>query len=68
MRTLARADGDEYVLNGSKMWITNGYVNGELGDLYLVYAKTGDLDNTRCACSGVHFLKWKTGYSPSFPL
>jgi|EP00670_Eutreptiella_braarudii_P005368 isovaleryl-CoA dehydrogenase len=47
MRTLARADGDEYVLNGSKMWITNGYVNGELGDLYLVYAKTGDLDNTR---------------------
>jgi alkylation response protein AidB-like acyl-CoA dehydrogenase len=36
MNTLARRDGDGYVLNGTKSWITNG---GEAG-LYLVYAVT----------------------------
>ncbi|HLZ25963.1 MAG TPA: acyl-CoA dehydrogenase [Chloroflexota bacterium] len=36
MSTLARRDGDSYVLDGSKSWITNG---GEAG-LYLVYAVT----------------------------
>ncbi len=25
IRTVARRDGDEYVINGNKMWITNGY-------------------------------------------
>lgn len=35
-------DGKHYVLNGNKMWITNGTVDGETtGDVYLVYAKTG---------------------------
>ena len=28
-----------YLLNGSKMWITNGSINGKLGDDYLIYAK-----------------------------
>ncbi len=36
MSTAARLDGDSYVLNGTKSWITNG---GEAG-LYLVYALT----------------------------
>jgi alkylation response protein AidB-like acyl-CoA dehydrogenase len=36
MSTLARRDGDSYVLNGTKSWITNG---GQAG-LYLVYALT----------------------------
>jgi alkylation response protein AidB-like acyl-CoA dehydrogenase len=36
MSTQARRDGDSYVLNGTKSWITNG---GEAG-LYLVYAVT----------------------------
>lgn len=36
MRTTARRDGDHYVLNGSKLYITNGPV----ADLLLVYAKT----------------------------
>lgn len=36
MRTTARRDGDAYVLNGSKLYITNGAV----ADLLLVYAKT----------------------------
>jgi alkylation response protein AidB-like acyl-CoA dehydrogenase len=36
MRTRAVRDGDEYVLNGSKMWITNANV----ADVAIVYAKT----------------------------
>ena len=36
MRTTARRDGDHYVLNGSKIFITNGPV----ADTLLVYAKT----------------------------
>lgn len=36
MRTTARRDGDHYVLNGSKLYITNGPV----ADIVLVYAKT----------------------------
>lgn len=34
-------DGSYFTLNGSKMWITNGTVDGsETGDVFLVYAKT----------------------------
>jgi len=36
MRTTARRDGDHYVLNGTKLFITNGPV----ADVLLVYAKT----------------------------
>jgi glutaryl-CoA dehydrogenase len=36
MLTNARRDGDSYILNGSKMWITNGGV----ADLAVVWAKT----------------------------
>ena len=36
MRTTARRAGDEYVLNGSKMWITNA----PGADVTIVYAKT----------------------------
>jgi isovaleryl-CoA dehydrogenase len=36
MRTTARREGDHYILNGSKMFITNGPV----ADVLLVYAKT----------------------------
>jgi isovaleryl-CoA dehydrogenase len=40
MRTTAVRKGDRYVLNGAKMWITNGAVNEhELGDMFLVYAR-----------------------------
>lgn len=40
MSTLATQDGDHYVLNGQKMWITNGAISdSELGDVFLVYAK-----------------------------
>ncbi len=37
MRTTAKRDGDFWVLNGSKMYITNGVH----GDIYFVAAKTG---------------------------
>ncbi len=36
MRTTARREGDEYILNGRKIYITNGPV----ADVLLVYAKT----------------------------
>jgi isovaleryl-CoA dehydrogenase len=36
MRTTARKDGDHYVLNGSKIYITNS----PIADILLVYAKT----------------------------
>jgi acyl-CoA dehydrogenase len=36
MRTTAVLDGDHYVLNGTKMWITNG----GYADFYLVFATT----------------------------
>ena len=38
VKTRAVADGDDYVINGSKIFITNGY----LCDLVVVVAKTGD--------------------------
>lgn len=45
MSTTAKlsADGSHYVLNGSKMWITNGTLDGlSTGDAFLVYAKTSE--------------------------
>ncbi len=44
METTAKKQGDHYILNGSKMWITNGCVddNGTPGDVIWVYAKTGE--------------------------
>jgi glutaryl-CoA dehydrogenase len=38
MRTSARRDGADWVLNGTKMWITNGGV----ADVAVVWARTGD--------------------------
>lgn len=43
MSTTAKLSDDKkhYILNGSKMWITNGTVDGvTTGDVFLVYAKT----------------------------
>jgi len=38
MRTAARRDGSDWILNGSKMWITNGNV----ADVAVVWAQTDD--------------------------
>ena len=40
MRTRARRDGDDWVLDGTKMWITNGSV----ADVAVVWARTDDSD------------------------
>ncbi len=40
MQTTATKQGARYLLDGTKMWITNGAVSpGELGDAFLVYAR-----------------------------
>jgi glutaryl-CoA dehydrogenase len=38
MRTTARRDGSDWILNGAKMWITNGTI----ADVATVWARTGD--------------------------
>jgi len=38
MRTHARRDGSDWILNGTKMWITNG----SIADLAIVWARTDD--------------------------
>ena len=38
MRTNAKRDGDDWVLNGTKMWITNG----SIADVAVVWARTDD--------------------------
>ena len=46
MATTATENGDHFVLNGAKMWITNGALDDNtLGDVFLVYARTGDSRN-----------------------
>ena len=38
MKTRARRDGDDWILTGTKLWITNGTI----ADVAVVWAKTGD--------------------------
>lgn len=38
MKTFARRDGDDWIVNGSKMWITNG----EIADIAIIWAHTDD--------------------------
>jgi glutaryl-CoA dehydrogenase len=38
MKTHARRDGDDWIINGSKMWITNG----NIADIAVVWAKSED--------------------------
>jgi isovaleryl-CoA dehydrogenase len=41
MRTTARRAGEHYIIDGAKMFITNGALDDETpGDIFLVYAKT----------------------------
>ncbi|MCM2306957.1 MAG: acyl-CoA dehydrogenase family protein [Sulfuritalea sp.] len=43
MRCAAHRDGDSYVLNGEKTWISNGGI----ADFYVVFARTGEAPGTR---------------------
>ena len=38
LRTTAQADGDHYVINGAKTWISNGGIAGH----YVLFARTGE--------------------------
>jgi len=42
MTTTARKSGDEYILNGEKMWITSG----SIADVAIIWAKVENEDNT----------------------
>ena len=43
MKMTAKKDGSDYILNGNKVWITNGGV----ADIYVVFAKTNPEDKHR---------------------
>ncbi|MGK5079734.1 acyl-CoA dehydrogenase family protein [Janthinobacterium sp. HLX7-2] len=43
MQCAARIDGDEYVLDGEKTWISNGGI----ADFYVVFARTGEAPGAR---------------------
>jgi glutaryl-CoA dehydrogenase len=45
MRTTARRDGSDWLLNGTKMWITNG----SIADVAIVWARTEDLPGGKYA-------------------
>lgn len=58
VRTTALRDGDDYVLKGSKIFISNGY----LADLIVVVAKT----DTGAGAKGVSLLLLETKNAPGF--
>ena len=43
MSCAARSDGDHYILDGEKTWISNGGI----ADIYTVFARTGEAPGTR---------------------
>jgi acyl-CoA dehydrogenase len=43
MQCEARRDGDSYLLNGEKTWISNGGI----ADFYIVFARTGEAEGSR---------------------
>ncbi|MCB2170114.1 MAG: acyl-CoA dehydrogenase family protein [Deltaproteobacteria bacterium] len=63
MSTTATRQGDTYVLNGTKMWITNG----PIADVAVVYAKT-DPDQQHAGISAFIIDKGTPGFSAGPPL
>jgi isovaleryl-CoA dehydrogenase len=59
MRTRADRKGDHYILNGSKMWITNGPV----ADTFVIYAKTDRTAGARGISAFIVEKDFK-GFSP----
>jgi isovaleryl-CoA dehydrogenase len=64
MATTAKKEGSNYIINGRKMWITNGTLDeeGTPSDLVWVYAKTGE-KNGRNQISTFIIEKCFSGYS-----
>lgn len=65
MATTAKRDGDFYILNGRKMWITNGTLdeNRTPADAVLVYARTGTDSKGRAQISTFLVDRSCAGYS-----
>lgn len=64
LETTAKLEGDHYVINGQKMWITNGCIDdeGTAADLVWLYAKTGERDG-RSQVSTFLIEKGAAGYA-----
>lgn len=64
IRTTAVADGDDYIVNGSKIFITNGY----LCDVAVVAVKTGDINAGAQSVSLLIIEADRPGFSKGKPL
>ncbi|MFM6905957.1 MAG: acyl-CoA dehydrogenase family protein [Acinetobacter tjernbergiae] len=64
VRTTAVLDGDEYVINGSKIFITNGY----LCDMAIVVCKTGNNEKGSANLSLLIVEADRAGFSKGKPL
>ncbi|ENX12765.1 hypothetical protein F894_02685 [Acinetobacter sp. CIP 51.11] len=64
VRTSAVLDGDDYVINGSKIFITNGY----LCDMAIVVCKTGNNDKGSANLSLIMVEAERAGFSKGKPL
>ena len=64
IKTKAVRDGDDYVINGSKIFITNGY----LSDVVIVAAKTGESGSGAKDISLILVPKDTPGFSKAPPL
>lgn len=64
VRTTAILDGDDYIINGSKIFITNGY----LCDMAVVVCKTGDTDKGSANLSLIIVEADRVGFSKGKPL
>ena len=59
MRTRARKDGDDYILNGEKMWITSG----SIADVAIIWAKLEDDSTTEPRIRGFLVETDRPGFS-----
>ncbi len=64
IKTRAVVDGDEYVLNGSKIFITNGHH----GDIFVVVARTGDSGEGKRDISLILVEGDRAGFTKGKPL
>ena len=64
VRTTAVLEGDDYVINGSKIFITNGY----LCDMAIVVCKTGNADKGSANLSLLMVEADRAGFSKGKPL
>lgn len=65
LETTAVKSGDHYLINGQKMWITNGCIDdeGTPADLVWLYARTGTTEKGRPQISSFLIEKGTAGFS-----